>query len=171
MSEIIDVYNSAREKIGVVERGQELPRNGNKLSVHVWIKNAKGEYLLQQRLSTAKKFPNMWGQTGGGAQAGETSWQCCVRECQEELGIIPDIKQSTWIGSFKRPYDFVDVWLIEQNVEIADIKMQPEEVQAVKWASTQEINNMISNKIFIPTILFGFEMIQGYFKMLEIYKK
>ena len=171
MPEIIDVYNSAREKIGKIERGTPMPDGGNKISVHVWIKNKKGEYLLQQRVSNAKKFPNMWGQTGGGAQSGESSWQCCVRECREELGLNPDIKSAIWVGTFKRPLDFVDVWLIEQDVNLADIRMQPEEVQNVKWASLDEIQRMIENKNFIPSILPGFEMIDNYFKMLRTFPK
>ena len=35
MPEIIDVYNSAREKIGKIERGTPMPDGGNKISVHV----------------------------------------------------------------------------------------------------------------------------------------
>ncbi len=167
MPETIDIFNNAREKIGTIERGASMPDAANKISVHVWIKNGRDEYLLQQRVGGAKKFPNMWGQTGGGAQSGESSWQCCVRECSEELGITPDIKNATWIGTFKRPMDFVDVWLIEQDINIKDIRKQPTEVQNVKWASVMDIQNMIQNKTFIPSILPGFEMVLNYLKMKQ----
>lgn len=171
MAEVIDLYNSLREKIGSIERGQKMPLGANKISVHVWIKNSMGQYLLQQRVSSAKKFPNMWGQTGGGAQTGESSWQCCARECAEELGFRPDKEKSIWIGTFKRPMDFVDVWLVEQDIDIADIHMQSTEVQNVKWASLSEIQEMIDNKTFIPSILPGFNMIQNYMEMLNYFPK
>jgi len=64
MKEMIDIYSNAREKIGAQDRATPIPSGANKISVHVWIKNKNGEYLLQQRVSTAHKFPDMWRQTG-----------------------------------------------------------------------------------------------------------
>ena len=73
MPEIIDLYNNARQLASSAECKEPVPDGLNKISVHIWFINSQGEFLLQQRLPSAKKFPNMWGQTGGGAQTGESS--------------------------------------------------------------------------------------------------
>ncbi len=170
MPEIIDLYNNARQIVGAADKKQPIPAGLNKLSTHVWIINSRGQFLLQQRVPSAKKFPNMWGQTGGTAQTGEDSWQCCVREAREELGITLDIEKSVWVGTFKRPNDFVDVWLVQSDVDISDLKLQPDEVQDVKWATDSEIQEMIDNGTFVPSILPGLKMVYSYFDLMKNYK-
>lgn len=170
MPEIIDLYNNARQIIGTADKRQPMSAGANKLSTHIWVINSRGQFLLQQRAASSKKFPNMWGQTGGTAQTGEDSWQCCVREAREELGITLDIEKSVWIGTFKRPNDFVDVWLVESDVKINDLQLQPDEVQNAKWATQSEIQDMIDNGTFVPSILPGLQMVYNYFDMLKNYK-
>ncbi len=171
MPEIIDLYDNARQFVRSVERGADMPDNLNKISVHVWFINDNNEFLLQQRVATAKKFPNMWGQTGGGAQTGESSWDTCVRESVEELGLKPEIDKSVWVGTFKRPKDFVDVWLVYTDANINDLNLQPEEVQNAKWASLSDIEQMQKDGTFIPSILPGFQMVNSYLKMLKSFCK
>ena len=165
MSEKNTLYDNLRNPVSTIERGQQIPSGLNKLSVHVWIVNDAGKYLLQQRMGTAKKFPNMWGQTGGGAIAGESSWDACVRETREELGLTPDPEKSVLVGTIKRPMDFVDVWLVHSNAKISDLKPQASEVQSVKWATLADIQHMQNTGEFIPSIVPGFNMVLNYQKM------
>ena len=58
------------------------------ISVHVWIINTEGEFLIQKRSANKKKFPNMWSMMGGAVLSGETSEEACIRETDEELGIM-----------------------------------------------------------------------------------
>ena len=167
MPEIIDLYNNARQIVSNADRKLPIPDGLNKLSVHVWIMNKDGQFLLQQRVATAKKFPNMWGQTGGGAQTGESSWDTCVRESVEELGLKPELEKSIWVGTFKRITDFVDVWLVYNDVNIKDLHLQKTEVQNVKWASIQDIEQMRKDGTFIPSILPGLQMILSYIAMIK----
>lgn len=171
MSEIIDLYDNTRRFVRTAERSSKIHPGENKLSVHVWFLNSKGQFLLQQRVASAKKFPNMWGQTGGGARTGESSWQCCVRESIEELGITPDPKKSIWVGTFKRPLDFVDVWLVYNDTLLDKMTLQLDEVKDVKWASLAEIEQMQSNGTFIPSILPGLEIVKNYLNMERMYKQ
>lgn len=167
MPEKNTLYDNLRNPVLTVERGQPIPSGFNKLSVHVWIVNNKGEYLLQQRMPTAKKFPNMWGQTGGGAIAGESSWDACVRETTEELDLIPDQKKSVLVGTIKRPMDFVDIWLVHSNAKISELKPQASEVQALKWATLAEIEHLQNDNEFIPSIVPGFNMVLNYQKTIN----
>ena len=167
MSERNTLYDNLRNLVTTIERGRPIPNGLNKLSVHVWIVNDNGEYLLQQRVNTAKKFPNMWGQTGGGAIAGESSWDACVRETVEELGLTPDPEKSVLVGTIKRPMDFVDIWLVHSNANISEIKPQASEVQSVKWATLADIQHMQNDNEFIPSIVPGFNMVLNYQKMVN----
>ncbi|MBR5904767.1 MAG: NUDIX domain-containing protein [Alphaproteobacteria bacterium] len=167
MPEIIDLYNNARQIVGSADRKSPIPNGLNKLSVHVWFINKFNQFLLQQRVATAKKFPNMWGQTGGGAIKGESSWDTCVRESVEELGIKPTIENSVLVGTFKRPSDFVDVWLVYADTDIKDLKLQESEVQNAKWATQQEIQQMQENGTFIPSIISGLQMVYNYINMTK----
>jgi len=171
MPEMIDLYNNARQFIRTTERGTPIQTGENKISVHVWFINSEGNFLLQQRVASAKKFPNMWGQTGGGAQSGESSWDCCVRESIEELGISPDINKSIWIGTFKRPIDFVDVWLVYDNTQLSELVLQPTEVQSARWVSLDDISAMQKDGTFIPSITPGLDMIKNYLNMEKLFKQ
>ena len=44
---------------------------------------------------------------------------------------------------------FNDVFLVEKNVDPSTLRLQAEEVQAVKWASREEIIDMIETGEFI----------------------
>ena len=88
MAEIWDLYDAERRRTGkTMMRGEPVPRGFYTLSVSVWLTNGRGEYLLSKR-HPAKKFPNLWECTGGGALAGEESLEAGVREVREELGIV-----------------------------------------------------------------------------------
>ena len=43
-----------------------------------------------------------------------------------------------------------DVFLVEQDVNLGDLILQKEEVQAVRWADEEEILQMIEEDSFIP---------------------
>lgn len=167
MPEKNTLYDNLRHPVTTIERGQPIPNGLNKLSVHVWFVNNKDEFLLQQRVKTAKKFPNMWGQTGGGAIAGESSWDTCVRESIEELGIKPEPEKSVLVGTIKRPMDFVDIWMVYCNAKISDLKLQAEEVQNAKWATLTDIQNMQKNIEFVPSIVPSFNMVLNYIQMIS----
>ncbi len=141
--EIVDVLDTRKEFTGQTADKHNIPTGYYRQSVHIWIINNEGQLLLQQRLSTAHKFPNMWSNTGGGVKAGETSLEGAVRELQEELGVTIKKEDLEFIASYKRIKDYADVWLLKKNINISDIVMNEEEVQNVKWASFKDFEEMI----------------------------
>ena len=113
MAEIWDLYDAERRRTGkTMMRGEPVPRGFYTLSVSVWLTNGRGEYLLSKR-HPAKKFPNLWECTGGGALAGEESLEAGVREVREELGIVLRPGEGRLIYRTRRDEfrDFYDVWL------------------------------------------------------------
>ena len=85
--------------------------------------------------------------------------QGALRECKEELGLDIPKKEIELIFSFKREYDFVDVWLVRKNIDIKKLKLQEEEVEEVKWVSKEEIEKMIKNNETTPNVDFYFNML------------
>ena len=87
MSELWNVYDYFRNDTGrLIPRGARMRLDEYHLVVNVWLRNARGEYLISQR-SPEKSHPLCWEATGGSVLAGETSVQGAVREVEEELGI------------------------------------------------------------------------------------
>lgn len=144
--ELVDLYNGQKELTNETVEKKNVPDGKFRLSVHVWITNGKGELLVQQRLATAHKFPNMWAVTGGAVKAGESSLDGVLRELSEELGIKANKDEMKFIASYRRKFDYVDVWLLNKNIDIKDIKLQEDEVQAVKWVTLEEFEEMLKNK-------------------------
>jgi isopentenyldiphosphate isomerase len=150
--ELWDLYTKDREKTDkTILRGEEIPDNYYRLIIHVCIFNDKGEMLIQQRQPFKKGWPNMWDfSVGGCAKSGDTSQTAAEREVAEEIGLnisLKDVRPSLTVNFL---HGFDDIYLIEKNVDLAKLKLQYEEVQAVKWASINEIYKMIDDNSFIP---------------------
>ena len=144
--ELVDLYDGQKELTGETVDKKEVPEGKFRLSVHVWITNDQGKLLVQQRLATAHKFPNMWSVTGGSVRAGESSLVGVLRELSEELGINTTKDEMKFLASYRRKIDYVDVWLLNKNIDVKDITMQEDEVQAVKWVTLEEFEKMLDNK-------------------------
>lgn len=158
--ELVDVYNERHEKLNYTKERQTLIEGEYKLSCFVWVINDNDKILLQQRSSTVKQLPNMWGATAGCAQAGETSLDGTLRELKEELGIDATREEMVFIGSYKRINDFVEIWLCKKNIDIKELILDPTEVQSAQWFSIDEFEKMIINGIGIDS---GFEIFKNYY--------
>lgn len=143
--EIVDLLNARKELTGEKAERNNVPLGKYRLSIHIWIINDKNELLIQQRSSNRKMFPNKWTNTGGACVSGETSIETVCRELKEELNIIPIINNLEFIASYKREKDFVDVWILRQNINIEDIIFQTEEVQDAKWVKIEEWKKMVED--------------------------
>ena len=147
-----DLYDRDRHKIGKqITRGEDMAPNEFHSVVHVCIFNSNGEMLIQQRQPFKQGWPNLWDITcGGSAVAGDTSQQAASRELFEELGIHYDFEsmRPQFTINFERGFD--DYYLIDYDIDLNELTLQTEEVQAVKWASKEEILELIKLNKFIP---------------------
>lgn len=163
--ELWDVYDKYRQKTGRThERGNPLNEGDYHLVVHVWIVNDKGEFLIQKRQPWKNGWPNMWdGSAAGSAILGDSSEAAAIRETKEELGIDLDISKGEILFTIKSSSSFEDIWLVRQNVDISDLKLQYEEVADAKWATLEEIKLMMQSGEFISLDYYDdlFEMINS----------
>lgn len=150
--ELWDLYTQDRQPTGLtMVRGSEHPQGYYRLVVHVCIFNSKGQMLIQQRQPFKEGWPNMWDvSVGGSVVAGESSREAAEREAAEELGLrisLEGVRPAITI-SFKEGFD--DNYVVVRDVKDEEITLQPEEVQAYKWADEAEILQMIEDGLFIP---------------------
>ena len=149
--ELFDLYDLNRIKTGeIMIRGTKVPDNKYRLVVRVIVFNSEGKMLIQQRASDRNSYPNMWDfSVGGSVVAGETSSEGAERELLEELGLKVALAGSLPSFSINFESGFDDFYIIDYDINPEDIVFQREEVQAVKWATKDEIIEMIRKGEFI----------------------
>ena len=147
--ELRDYYNKNKERTGETYPANVEPTGDNYMLIVVcFMQNSLGQYLIQK---ASKEKGSKWGTTGGHPKAGENSRQGMSTEIKEELGIdIPETEYQyvkTVIGHNK----IVDLYYIDKEIDISKLKLQIEEVEKVKWATKEEIENMIEKGEFEKT--------------------
>ena len=150
--ELWDIYDVNRNKTGrTMVRGEAFADGDYHLVVHVCIFNSKGEMLIQQRQPFKEGWPNMWDiSVGGSAVQGDDSQTAAEREVLEELGIKLDLKGIRPHFTFNFDRGFDDIYLIEKDIDLSELNLQYEEVQNAKWATKDEILQLIEKEEFIP---------------------
>lgn len=150
--ELWDIYHMDRTKSDrTIVRDGAFKNGEYHLAVHACIFNTKGEMLIQQRQPFKSGWSNMWDITvGGSAISGDTSQTAMERELFEEIGLKIDLQNVRPHLTVNFDVGFDDIYLIEKDLDIETLTLQYEEVQRVKWASFDEICQMLDEGIFIP---------------------
>lgn len=142
MPEIWDVYDENRNLTGKTAARKDKWENGEfHLVADLFFLNSKGETLLQRRSDEKENHPGIWNCTGGCALRGENSEAACIRECREELGFLPNLKNSRLLfAEINRERHFIrDNYLIFQDMPVEKMVFQPEEVQDALWILPEKI--------------------------------
>lgn len=108
--------------------------------------------------------------------AGEFGEKALIREIKEEIGIEVSKNEIRYlVGSSSTKVKgniinnhFNECYIITKNIDIADVKLQEEEVSAVKWFTKQEILDRINNNFDGITKKIGpWNFLKKYFEVLE----
>ena len=150
--ELVDLYDENRLPLGkTAERNAPKGPGELRLVVHVCVFDRRGRLLIQQRAAEKFIFPNLWDvSVGGGVDAGETSRQGAEREVREELGVSLDLSGLRPSVTVNFDGGFDDFYILTKDLSLEDLTLQEEEVQAVRWASLEEILAMLDRGTFIP---------------------
>jgi 8-oxo-dGTP pyrophosphatase MutT (NUDIX family) len=141
--EFNDIYDENRNLTGRVhKRGTPWQPGEYGLVVCVWVYDGWGRILLTRR-AKGKSFAGTWENSGGAAQAGETSRQAIARELFEETGIRAAEEDFELLDSGRDRNTFYDFYCLKQQVDIKDIVLLPGETDAVQWATYGKIRWMI----------------------------
>ena len=160
--EMVDVYNpETLEKTGEVIAKRIAHKQGIwHSSIHLIIVNeSRLKTLFQQRASDKDLYPNAWDiAVGGHISAGEVDTIAVKRELQEELGLNPEKYNIEFIKRYKEELysnginnkEIVSLYLMYANIDLSNIILQTEEVQAAKWITKEEMELLIQSGNVIP---------------------
>jgi 8-oxo-dGTP pyrophosphatase MutT (NUDIX family) len=148
-----DLYDGDRKPLGRVHRrGEALSEGANHIVVEIWTVNARGQVLLTRRDERKQPYPGRWENTGGAVLAGEESRSGALRELREETGIRAGADELEFLGSYRVPGVFADVYLLRRNVALAALTLQPGETVDARWATLEEIRKMrVRGELAFPT--------------------
>jgi len=120
----------------------------------LWITNFKNNILLAKRHHTKTHNPNKWGPAvAGTVEEHETYENNIVKEAEEELN-LKDTKFE--LGPKTRTDDiyhhFTQWYILKTNKDLADFKIQTNEVEEIRWFSAQELEKQIQEhpEEFLP---------------------
>lgn len=144
--ELNDIYDKDRNLTGRVHRrGTPWGKGEYGLVVCVWVYDGKGKLLLTRR-APEKSFAGTWENSGGAAQAGETSLQAIVRELSEETGIVAAPEEFELLGSDRDKICHYDFYCLRSETPLEEIKLLPGETDDARWVTFAQVHEMIEKK-------------------------
>ena len=135
--EYLDIYDENACKTGkTIIRGTPVRQGEYSMAVHLYIYNAKGEFLIQKRSKNKKSLPGIWS---------ENSLQAGIREAEEELGLRLVPEQLQMVSRIKRRRSFIDIYFVEEDFSIDRCVLQEEEVEDVRLCGGRELLAIIGS--------------------------
>lgn len=152
--EILDVYDKYRNLIGKrIFKNQyfELNENEYTLLAYVAIFNSENEMLIQKRQTQLDRHPNLWDISASGhVLTGESSDEAIERKLFEELGHTHNFIEDRAYLTINYEKSYCDVFIINDDININNLRLNYEKVQNVTWATKDEILQLIDERKFIP---------------------
>lgn len=161
MEEYWDIYDKNRVfQHRTIRRGDPFKDGDYYVCCEVWFQNSKGELLITQR-SPNKKAGGLWEFIGGGVLAGETTAQAAVREIKEEIGTDITESELLYLHEYKQKNYFMDIYLVNKDVGIADIVLNANETINARWVSKEELQIMIDNQEFVRSVAKRYKILKN----------
>lgn len=167
--ELNDVYDKERRLTGRTHRrGTPWKKGEYGLVVCVWVYDGKGKLLLTRR-APEKTYAGTWENSGGAAQAGETSLQAICRELREETGIHAAPEEFQLLDTGRDRSAHYDFYCLRRSSADTEIVLQPGETDAAKWVTFPQIHEMIERKQICKVIANQFILQEP--KLLQLQSK
>lgn len=148
--ELLDLYDRELKLTGkTIERGQPIPHGFQIPIVAAIIHNDENQFLIQK---VAARKGNYYATTAGHVQSGETDFtRAMLRELKEEIGLSATKSELELVKIRRYEYKFTFLYLMKSNVPVEMLRLQPDEVESVKWMSLDEIEVLCSQGLFNRT--------------------
>jgi len=162
--ELWDLYDPDRKPLNKTHpRGTWLKEGERHIIVNIWTVNSEGNILLTLRDPHKDPWPNVWENTGGSVLAGESSLEGAVRELAEETGILIEKDDLTLLAEKEGKHAFVDLYLVEKDVDLKDLILQEGETVDCKWVTLQELEEMSQKELVASPLTWQIKTLQAYF--------
>lgn len=123
--------------------------------VYIFIKNSNNKYLLEKNATSGKWV------IPGGHVCDIDPLDSVKRECMEELGVNINKDNIKHISMLHRNNRLFNIYYIEEDFCLDNIKLQKEEVEDVNYFDIEEIKELIDNNEFRENnIEFFYELIK-----------
>ncbi len=154
--EYLDTTDQHGNHTGEKKLRSEVHRHGDyHRTVHVWIRNAQGDLLLQLRSPGKETHPNQWDISAAGhVSAGNTAEETAVREVYEELGIRIQPADLEHLTSLNQEYqspdglivdrEVVEMFLSRKTFEMAELSPSRDEVSDVAFLSLEQLGERVA---------------------------
>ena len=161
--EYLDLYdvnkNLTGEKIVRGKGKPQVPENNYINIVIIFMQNSEGKFLFQ---ITSKEKGNEIATTGGHVKSGQTSYEAILAEVDEELGLDISKEDVKMIDSYIFGVAFMDVYYLNKDINISDLKLQVDEVESVEWFPIDRIKELINEGKVRKGNIKAFESILNY---------
>lgn len=165
--EMNDIYDADRNLTGKLHRRGDPWNDGEYgLVVCVWVYDGEGKVLLTRR-APEKSFGGTWENSGGAAQAGETSLQAIVRELCEETGIRKAEEEFEYLRTSWDVHLFFDHYCVKAKVPLEEIVLQPGETDGAKWVSFEDVHEIIARGEMCSIIAEEYLTVETQLKMRQ----
>ena len=161
--EYLDLYDVNKNLTGEkIVRGKvkpQVPENNYINIVIIFMQNSEGNFLFQ---ITSKEKGNEIATTGGHVKSGQTSYEAILAEVDEELGLDISKEDVKMIDSYIFGVAFMDVYYLNKDINISDLKLQDDEVESVEWFTIDRIKELINEGKVRKGNIKAFESILNY---------
>ena len=152
-----DIYDDKKQKTGrTMQRNDWCLKDGEyHLTVLGVIRRTDGKYLITRRVLSKSWAPGWWEVSGGGVQAGESSYEAVLREVKEETGLDVSRADGGFLFDYHRENPgegdnyFVDIYRIVLNFDEADVHLQEAEADGFQIADLETIKKYAEEGIFL----------------------
>lgn len=156
MKELLDIWDHNGHPTGqICEKDVAHQKGLFHPTVHIWFYTKEPFVLMQKRGPNKETFPNLWDvSVAGHVAAGESILEAAIREAKEEIGLelvstdLIKIAVRKNINKFSNGItdcEFQHVFLSHLKTDLKQLKLQEEEVDAVRLFSFDDLEKCMSN--------------------------
>ena len=142
--DLLEVVDSDNQVVRIEERGVVHERQLMHRSVHILVRNNRGNFFLQKRAMHKDSEPGMWDTSAAGhVDVGEDTLHAAKRELKEELGLKCSVlkKVGKFEPSARTGYEFVEIFVCDTDDTVTP---DPIEIEDSGWFSAVEINGWMA---------------------------
>lgn len=149
--ERLEVYTPEGQPTGILKARSDVHAEGLwHKTVQLWVRNTRGDVLLQKRATKKEGSPGLWDVScGGHCVEGETPEISALRELEEELGLhapvsmLQKIGSATYTSQQGRNNEWVDVFLLDLATDDVVLRLQEAEVSETCWLSPHALHQRV----------------------------
>lgn len=148
--EYLDLYDSNKNKLNkkIVRGNYTFKDNEHILISVIFIENNNNEFLIQL---TSKNKGSIYSSTGGHVTSGSNKLDTIVKELYEELGLVIDKKEITFIKDITINVPIFSLYYLKKDIDINNVILEKDEVEDVSYLTKEEILKLIDTNKFLTS--------------------